>query len=134
MGVANSTISPLLLLVDETSNVLDLLEMSNKRIVELKTNSTNSSGIPEKVDETEIKTKIESLTQRIGRIQFSSPADKQLAQDLLARVKAARQDVKLTLNVEERLKKEQEKKEEEEEGLEGIDAAPRLEQDGLDHH
>jgi len=89
----STTISPLLLLVDETSNVLEMLEKTDKQILEA-ANTTASSSPGE---EAQLVGKIAQLRAKVGRIELHSPADRQLASDLLTRVLTAEQDVTRTL-------------------------------------
>jgi len=93
VATISTTISPLLLLVDETSNVLEMLEKTDKQILEA-ANSTASSSPGE---EAQLVGKIAQLRAKVGRIELHSPADKQLASDLLTRVLTAEQDVTRTL-------------------------------------
>jgi len=89
----SSTISPLLLLVDETSNVLEMLEKTDKQILEAANTSASSSP----GEEAQLVGKIAQLRVKVGRIELHSAADKQLARDLLTRVLTAEQDVTRTL-------------------------------------
>merc|ERR1711974_505285 len=93
VATISTTISPLLLLVDGTSNVLEMLEKTDKQILEA-ANSTASSSPGE---EAQLVGKIAQLRAKVGRIELHSPADKQLASDLLTRVLTAEQDVTRTL-------------------------------------
>jgi len=52
------------MLVDETSDVLDMLEKEDKKIVEMAANDTGT----ESVDGREIRTKIQALTERMGSL------------------------------------------------------------------
>jgi len=89
----STTISPLLLLVDETSNVLEMLEKTDKQILEAANTSASSSP----GEEAQLVGKIAQLRAKVGRIELHSAADKQLARDLLTRVLTAEQDVTRTL-------------------------------------
>jgi len=93
IATISTTISPLLLLVDETSNVLEMLEKTDKQILEA-ANTTASSSPGE---EAQLVGKIAQLRAKVGRIELHSPADRQLASDLLTRVLTAEQDVTRTL-------------------------------------
>jgi len=79
--------------VDETSNVLEMLEKTDKQILE----AANTSASSTPGEEAQLVGKIAQLRAKVGRIELHSPADKQLASDLLTRVLTAEQDVTRTL-------------------------------------